>query len=46
MFIGVPTETFPGETRIAAVPAVIEPLRKLGAELMVQSGAGEAAGFP
>ncbi|MDC0262292.1 hypothetical protein OAK47_03615, partial [Planctomycetaceae bacterium] len=43
--IGVPTETFPGETRVALVPAAIKPLAKAGFELVLQKGAGFAAGF-
>ena len=46
MRIGVPSETFPGESRVAAAPVVVDSLRKLGAEVLVQSGAGVAAGFP
>jgi len=46
MIIGVPTETFPGERRVALVPAVVPNLVKAGCEVMVQQGAGDAAGFP
>ena len=46
MKIGVPSEIFPGERRVALVPASIAPLRKAGAEVLVESGAGESAGFP
>jgi NAD(P) transhydrogenase subunit alpha len=45
MLIGVPQETFPGERRVAIVPASIKPLAKLGCEVLVESGAGSAAGF-
>ena len=41
--IGIPKETFPGEKRVASVPEVVEKLRKLGFQVLVQSGAGEAA---
>ena len=41
--IGVPKETFPGEKRVATVPDVVPKLAKLGFEVIVQSGAGEAA---
>jgi NAD(P) transhydrogenase subunit alpha len=44
--IGVPKETFPGERRVAIVPAVIAALGKLGLEVVVEAGAGEPAGFP
>jgi H+-translocating NAD(P) transhydrogenase subunit alpha len=46
MRIGVPTETFPGEHRVALVPAALPALFKAGLEVMLQTGAGEAAGFP
>lgn len=46
MTLGVPKETFPGERRVAIVPGVIPVLRKLGLEVIVERGAGEAAGFP
>ncbi|MEW4490783.1 Re/Si-specific NAD(P)(+) transhydrogenase subunit alpha [Thalassoglobus sp. JC818] len=39
-------ETFPGERRVALVPASVSALKKLGAEVTVQSGAGVEAGFP
>jgi len=41
--IGIPKETFPGEKRVATVPDVVEKLRKLGFQVLVQAGAGEAA---
>jgi NAD(P) transhydrogenase subunit alpha len=46
MRIGVPTETFPGETRVALVPAALAPLKKAGAAIVIERGSGEAAGFP
>ncbi len=46
MRIGVPKETFPGETRVALVPAAVGPLLKAGLEVVFETGAGEAAGFP
>ncbi len=45
MIVGVPTETFPGERRVALVPASVSRLAKAGVEVVVQSGAGDAAGF-
>ena len=45
MLLGVPKETFPGERRVAMVPAVIASLKKLGLNVLIESGAGEAAGF-
>ncbi len=41
--IGVPKEIFPGEKRVATVPEVVEKLIKLGFEVSVESGAGDAA---
>jgi NAD(P) transhydrogenase subunit alpha len=46
MIVGVPRETFPGERRVALVPAVIPVLAKAGLEVMVQAGAGMEAGYP
>jgi NAD(P) transhydrogenase subunit alpha len=46
MIIGVPTETFPGEQRVALVPGDLPALQKLGLQVALQSGAGVAAGFP
>ena len=46
MIVGIPSETFPGERRVATTPAVVPSLLKLGVEVVVESGAGEAAGFP
>jgi NAD(P) transhydrogenase subunit alpha len=45
MRIGVPKETAPGERRVALVPESVSRLEKLGAEVLVQRGAGEEAGF-
>jgi len=46
MIVGVPQETFPGERRVAVIPAVIPSLVKAGLEVLVQQGAGEKAFFP
>jgi len=46
MLFGVPRETFPGERRVAMVPAAIPPLKKIGLDIVVERGAGDAAGFP
>ncbi|MGZ4211552.1 MAG: NAD(P)(+) transhydrogenase (Re/Si-specific) subunit alpha, partial [Actinomycetota bacterium] len=43
--IGVPRETFPGETRVATVPPVVSEMSKNGFEVIVEAGAGAAAGF-
>ena len=46
MKAGVLKETWPGETRVAVVPGVVPALAKAGIELLIESGAGDAAGFP
>jgi len=46
MIVGIPKESFPGERRVALVPAVIPSLLKTGFEVVVESGAGAAAGYP
>lgn len=46
MILGVPRETFPDEHRVALIPANIPSLKKAGYEIRVESGAGEAAGYP
>jgi NAD(P) transhydrogenase subunit alpha len=43
--IGVPRENFQGEKRVATVPEVVEKLIKLGFQVAVESGAGDAANF-
>ena len=45
MILAVPKETFPGERRVAVVPPELPRLLKAGFEVLVQTGAGEAAGF-
>jgi len=45
MKIGVLKETFPGERRVAMTPNLIPGLVKAGHVVVVQAGAGEAAGF-
>jgi len=46
MIVGVPRESFPGERRVALVPAVIPNLAKAGLEVVVEAGAGVEAGYP
>ena len=43
--LGVPRESLEGERRVAITPTVIAQLTKAGLEVVVESGAGEAAGF-
>src|SRR5262249_17880494 len=45
MIVGVPKETTPGERRVALVPDLIPNLPTAGAAVLVQAGAGAAAGF-
>ncbi|MGB2637003.1 MAG: Re/Si-specific NAD(P)(+) transhydrogenase subunit alpha [Candidatus Acidiferrum sp.] len=46
MIVGVPKEIYPKERRVALVPAVIPNLKKSGLEIVVETGAGIAAGYP
>ena len=46
MRIGVPRETWPGERRVALIPAAAAALRKSGLEVIVEEDAGTEAGFP
>ncbi len=45
MIVGVVKETYPGERRVALVPAVVPSLVKAGMEVAVEAGAGDQAGF-
>lgn len=45
MIIGVLSEAQPGETRVAATPATVIALKKLGHDVVVQPGAGVASSF-
>ncbi|MEP6745808.1 MAG: NAD(P)(+) transhydrogenase (Re/Si-specific) subunit alpha, partial [Gemmatimonadota bacterium] len=45
MRIGVPRESIAGERRVALVPETIARLTKAGAEVVIERGAGEAAGL-
>jgi NAD(P) transhydrogenase subunit alpha len=46
VIVGVPKESYPRERRVALVPLVIPNLTKAGLEVIIESGAGEAAGYP
>src|SRR6516162_6220093 len=46
MIVGVPKEIYPGERRVALVPAVIPNLTKAGLEVHVETGSGLQAGHP
>jgi NAD(P) transhydrogenase subunit alpha len=43
--IGIPKELFSGERRVAATPATCAKIAKLGVDVIVEAGAGEAASF-
>jgi NAD(P) transhydrogenase subunit alpha len=45
MIVGVPKEVVPGECRVALVPDLVAKLRQAGLEVLVQTGAGAAAGY-
>src|SRR4051794_17885795 len=45
MRIGVPGESRPRETRVAATPSTVAALRRLGYEVLVGTGAGRASSF-
>ncbi len=44
--LGVPTETAPGERRVAIVPAIAGQLTRANISILVERGAGAEAGFP
>jgi proton-translocating NAD(P)+ transhydrogenase subunit alpha len=44
--VGVPTETAEGERRVALIPDVVRELTGRDIEVVVESGAGEASGYP
>lgn len=43
--VGIPKETFPGERRVAATPITAARIAKMGVDVIVESGAGEASSF-
>ena len=45
MKVAILRETFPGERRVALVPAVVPTLAKAGVEVLVESGAGAGTGY-
>jgi len=45
MTVGIPRETWRGETRVAVIPATVPALKKAGLNVVVERGAGTAAGF-
>ena len=46
LVIGVVRESFPGERRVALVPAAVPSLVKAGGEVLVQAGAADGGGYP
>ena len=46
MLIGIVGEVDPSETRVAATPETVKKFAALGAEVAVEHGAGDKAGFP
>src|SRR5437867_3928708 len=46
VIIGVPKESYPGESRVALVPAVLPNLLKAGFEVVIETEAGSEAGYP
>ena len=45
MIVGVPTESFQGERRVALIPDVVHTLVDKGVDVLVQTGAGQQAGY-
>jgi NAD(P) transhydrogenase subunit alpha len=45
MKVGIPKEIYPHESRVAAVPDTVNKIRKLGFDVVVEAGAGEASAF-
>jgi NAD(P) transhydrogenase subunit alpha len=45
MIAGIVKETFPGENRVSLVPANIATLKKAGLDIVMETGAGIAAGY-
>ena len=46
MIIGVPKETYPGEKRVALIPAILPSLKKEGMDVQIETGAGVESGYP
>jgi NAD(P) transhydrogenase subunit alpha len=44
--VGIVAEGAPGERRVAMVPTALSVFNKTGAELILEAGAGDRAGFP
>lgn len=46
MKVGIPKETYPGDKRVSLIPSVVPSLTKAGLEVLIESGAGNEAGYP
>ena len=46
MKVGVLKETLPGERRVALVPEVVGKIKSAGADVLVETGAGDTASYP
>lgn len=46
MKLGIPRERREGERRVAATPETVKQLSGMGLEVLIEAGAGEAAGYP
>lgn len=46
MIVGIVRETFPDERRVALIPASLPAWTKAGCQVLVERGAGAAAGYP
>jgi NAD(P) transhydrogenase subunit alpha len=45
MKVGIPKEIYPHESRVGAVPDTVHKIRKLGFDVVVEAGAGDASSF-
>jgi NAD(P) transhydrogenase subunit alpha len=45
MQLVIPRETQPGENRVSATPETVKKLVRLGAEVVIEAGAGTGAGI-
>ncbi|HLK89782.1 MAG TPA: Re/Si-specific NAD(P)(+) transhydrogenase subunit alpha [Polyangia bacterium] len=45
MKVGIPKEIYPHEARVAAVPDTVHKIRKLGFDVVIEAGAGDASSF-
>ena len=45
MIVGVPAEIYPNERRVALVPMVLPNLKKIGLDVIIESGAGSSSGY-